>query len=71
VLLNHLLAKPASKLVLALGVFLLAAAYLIALTQFHTSPVVMLRVMGCCNLILLALCAGFSWRAQTPGAAAA
>ncbi len=70
VLLNHLLAKPASKLVLALGVFFLAAGYLFALTQIHSSPVAMLRVMGCCSLILLALCAGFSWRARTPGAAA-
>jgi O-antigen/teichoic acid export membrane protein len=71
VLLNHLLAKPASKLVLALGVFLLAASYLIALTQIHSSPVAMLRVMGSSNLVLLALCAGFSWRARTLRAATA
>ena len=71
VLLNDLLAKPASKLVLAFGVFLLAAGYLFALTQIHGSPTAMLRVMGCSNLILLALCAGFSWRARTFKPAAA
>jgi hypothetical protein len=64
VLLNNLLAKPASKLVLALGVCILALVYLIALTQFHPSLVAMLQVMGSANLVLLALCAGFTWRAR-------
>jgi O-antigen/teichoic acid export membrane protein len=70
VLLTNLLAKPDSKLVLALCVFVLAFAYLFALTQLHPSPVAMLRVMGSCNLVLLALCAGFTWRARTQHATA-
>jgi hypothetical protein len=70
VLLNNLLAKPASKLVLAFCVFILALVYLVALTQFHPSLVVMLQVMGSCNLILLALCAGFSWQTRTRHAVA-
>jgi O-antigen/teichoic acid export membrane protein len=61
VLLNNLLARPASKLGLAVGVLLLAIAYLFALTRFHDSLVTVLRTMGVCNLLLLALCAGFSW----------
>jgi hypothetical protein len=69
VLLNDLLAKPASKLFLALGVFLIAAGYLFAITQIHSSPAAMLRVMGCSNLVLLALCAGFSWQARSRSAA--
>jgi O-antigen/teichoic acid export membrane protein len=62
VLLNHLLARPASKLPLALGVVGLALVYLFALTRFHGSLVAVLQTMGVCNLLLLALSGWFSWR---------
>ena len=65
VLLNQLLARPASKLPLALGVFILALGYIFALLQFHSSLVRVLQVMGICNLLLLALCASFSIKAKT------
>jgi peptidoglycan biosynthesis protein MviN/MurJ (putative lipid II flippase) len=60
VLLNNLLARPASKMLLAICVLVLALGYLGALTQFHSSPVAILQTMGICNLLLLALCAWFS-----------
>jgi O-antigen/teichoic acid export membrane protein len=60
VLLNNLLARPASKLLLSFCVLALALGYLVALTQFHSSPVAILKTMGICNLLLLALCAWFS-----------
>jgi O-antigen/teichoic acid export membrane protein len=64
VLLNHLLARPASKLVPAVCILVLALAYLVGLTQFHGSLVTVLKVMGLCNLVLLAVCAWFTWKAE-------
>ncbi len=61
VLLNDLLARPASKLFLSLAVLVLALAYMIALTQFHGSLVVVLKTMALFNLLLLAICAWFTW----------
>ncbi len=61
VLLNNLLARPASKLALSLCVLGLALVYLLALTQFHRSLVMVLQVMGLCNLLLLGFCAWFTW----------
>jgi O-antigen/teichoic acid export membrane protein len=60
-LLNNLLARPASKLLPASCVFVLSATYLFALTQFHSSLVTVLKTMGVFNLLLLALCALFTW----------
>jgi O-antigen/teichoic acid export membrane protein len=65
VLLNHLLARPASKLPLALAVLGLALGYLAALTQFHESLVMVLKTLGVCNLLLLGVCAAFSWRGRS------
>jgi O-antigen/teichoic acid export membrane protein len=65
VLLNHLLARPASKLPLAIFVLLAAIAYLFAITQFHDSLVTVLKVMGIANLVLLAICAIFTWRSKS------
>ena len=59
VLLNNLLARGSSAFAWALAV--LAAAYGFALTRFHQTPVAVLQTMGVCNLVLLALCAIFTW----------
>lgn len=64
VLLNDLLARPASKLGLALCVFGLALVYLVAVTQFHAQLVNVLQTMGVCSLALLAICGFFSWRTK-------
>lgn len=68
VLLNHLLARPASTLVPALCIFGLSLAYLFALTQFHDSLVTVLKVLGVFNLGLLAVCAWFTWHGRQPAA---
>ena len=60
VLLNNLLARPDSKWGLALSVFLLSVAYMIGLTEFHTSLVTVLKTVGAFNLLLLGLCGWFS-----------
>ena len=62
VLLNNLLVRPDSKWGLAFSVFLLALAYMIGLTQFHASLVAVLKTVGVFNLLLLGLCAWFSWK---------
>ncbi len=61
VLLNNLMARPASKLIPSLCILGLALVYLFALTRFHESLLMVLRVMGLCNLLLLACCAWFTW----------
>jgi O-antigen/teichoic acid export membrane protein len=60
VLLNDLLARPDSKLGLAVLVFSLAVGYIAVLTQFHGSLVTVLKTLGVCNLVLLAVCGWFS-----------
>ncbi len=60
VLLNNLLARPASKLGLALCVFGLACVYMFALTRFHDQLTSVLKTLGLANLLLLAICAWFS-----------
>jgi O-antigen/teichoic acid export membrane protein len=60
VLLSNLLAHSQFRVVPALVV--LAAAYAYALTRFHGSFVMVLQVFGISNLLLLALCAWFTWR---------
>lgn len=66
VLLNDLMARPASKLWPALGVFAVSVAYLITLTQIHPTLihltpedglVLVLKLMGGFNLLLLLVCA--------------
>lgn len=59
VLLNNLLARGSYKLVPALCV--LAVVYAAALTRFHATPVMLLQTLGVCNLLLLAICAWFTW----------
>ena len=71
VLLNNLLARPDSKWGLAIAVLLLALAYMMALTQFHEHLVTVLKTLGATNLLLLGICAGFSWTSKTSGRAEA
>jgi O-antigen/teichoic acid export membrane protein len=59
VLLNQLLSRPDSKWMLALFVLIAAVGYLFAITQFHTSLIMVLKVMGIANIVLLAICAVF------------
>ncbi len=61
VLLNNLMARPAGMLIPALCVLGLALGYMYALTQFHNRMETVLQVMGAANLVLLALCAWFTW----------
>jgi len=65
VLLNNLLAHSRFRVVPALVV--LAGAYAFALTRFHGSFVMVLQVYGVSNLVLLALCAWFTWRSPQHG----
>lgn len=67
VLLNDLLARSRFRIVPVLVA--LAAAYLFALTRFNDSPVTMLKTMGVFNLLLLGICAWFTF--QKPRNAAA
>jgi len=67
VILNDLLARPASKLLPSCCVLGLAVAYLFALTQFHDSLVTVLKTMGMFNLILLTACAAFRWLSPAAG----
>jgi O-antigen/teichoic acid export membrane protein len=62
-LVNNLLARSQFRIVPALVV--LAAAYGYALTQFHDSLVTVLKTLGVFNLLLLAVCAWFTWEAKS------
>jgi len=59
VLLNQLLSRPDSKWMLAIFVLIAAIGYLFAITQFHSSLIMVLKVMGIANVVLLAICAAF------------
>ena len=59
VLLNQLLSRPDSKWMLAMFVLIAAVSYLFAITQFHTSLIMVLKVMGIANVVLLGICAAF------------
>jgi len=59
VLVNDLLARSRFKIVPALLV--LAAVYGLTLVRFHTSPTLILQILGGFNLLLLAVCAGYVW----------
>jgi O-antigen/teichoic acid export membrane protein len=59
VLLNNLLAQSSAKAAVPLVV--LAVAYGWALTRFHDSLQMVLKTMGVCNVMLLLVCAWFTW----------
>jgi O-antigen/teichoic acid export membrane protein len=59
VLLYNLLAHARFKVVPSLCV--LAVAYAVALSRFHNTPVMVLQTLGVCNMLLLALCAYYTW----------
>jgi O-antigen/teichoic acid export membrane protein len=61
VLLNNLLAHSHFKVVPALCV--LVVAYAFALTQFHDTPVTIIKTLTVCNSLLLAVCAWYTWGA--------
>ena len=64
VLLNNLLARSLFKVVPALCV--LAVGYALALTQFHATPVMVIKTLGVGNLLLLAVCACYTWGVKKP-----
>jgi hypothetical protein len=59
VLLNNLFAHNVLKVVLPLCC--LAVGYGVALTHFNINAVMMVQTMGAANVVLLALCAWFTW----------
>ena len=59
VLLNNLLARSLFKVVPALCV--LAVGYAFALSYFHATPVMVIKTLGVGNLVLLAVCAWYTW----------
>lgn len=59
VLLNNLMARSLFKVVPALCVLL--ALYVYALTRFHSTPVAVIQTLGVCNLLLLGVCAFYTW----------
>jgi hypothetical protein len=59
VLLSNLLARSLFKVVPALCV--LVAVYIFALSRFHATPVTVIQTLGVCNLLLLAVCAYYTW----------
>jgi O-antigen/teichoic acid export membrane protein len=62
VLLNNLLARSMFKVVPALCA--LVVVYTLALTQFHETPVMVIKTLGVCNVLLLAVCAYYTWGRQ-------
>jgi O-antigen/teichoic acid export membrane protein len=65
VLINNLFARPDSTFAPALSIFIVALGYLFALTQFNDELVTVLKVMGLFNVILLGVCAWFTWGVRT------
>ena len=64
VLLNNLLARSAFKIVIVLCLML--PVYVLGLMRFHTSLVMVLQVMGVCNLVVLGASAWFTWGPGRP-----
>jgi len=62
VLLNNLLARSFFKVVP--GLCVLAVGYAFALTRFHETPVMLLKTLAVFNLLLLLLCAWFTYAAK-------
>ena len=69
VLLNNLLARSSFKVVAPLCI--LAVGYAFALTRFHESLKMVLQTLGVANLLLLAICAWFTWTGAKSQAAPA
>jgi O-antigen/teichoic acid export membrane protein len=65
VLLNNLLARPASKLLPSVCILLVAVGYVLAVLRFHHSMIEVLQTMGVCNLLLLGVCAWFTWAGKS------
>jgi O-antigen/teichoic acid export membrane protein len=67
VLINALLARSCFRILPWLGA--LAVGYMLALWRFHDTLQMVLQTMGAVDLLLLALCAWFTWadRAVSPG----
>jgi O-antigen/teichoic acid export membrane protein len=61
-LVNNLMARSQFRAVPVL--LLLAAAYGIALTRYHDSLIMVLKTLGVFNLLLLGVCAWFTWCAK-------
>jgi len=59
VLINDLLARSHFKLLPALC--LLAVGYAVGLSCFHDTPVAVIKTLGVCNSLLLAICAWYTW----------
>jgi O-antigen/teichoic acid export membrane protein len=59
-LVNDLLARSRFRVVPAL--MLVAAGYGLALARWHTTPTMVLQLLGEFNLLLLAVCVWFAWR---------
>jgi O-antigen/teichoic acid export membrane protein len=64
VLLNNLLARSLFKVVPALCV--LAVGYGLALTHFHATPKMVIQTLCVGNLLLLAVCAYYTWGVRHP-----
>jgi len=62
VLLNNLLARGLFKVVPALCV--MAIGYGLALGHFHATPEMVIKTVLVGNLVLLAICAGYTWEAK-------
>jgi O-antigen/teichoic acid export membrane protein len=64
ILLNNLMARSLFRVVPFLC--LLAIGYAVALTYFHATPISVLKTLGAANLLLMLICAWFTWRAPKP-----
>jgi len=64
VLLSNLMARSLFKAVPALCV--LVVVYAFALTRFHDTPVTVIQTLGVCNVLLLAVCAWYTWGVKAP-----
>jgi len=62
VLLNNLMARALFKVVPALCV--MAVGYGLALSHFHDTPVMVIKTLVVGNLVLLAICAWYTWDAK-------
>jgi hypothetical protein len=67
VMVNNLLARSQFRVVPVL--VLLAVVYGVTLANFHSSLVVVLQVLGASNLLLLLVCAWFTWGHKLRGVA--
>ena len=47
------------------ALIVLAVVYAFALTRFHETPVMVLQTLGVFNVLLLAVCAWFTWGAKS------